>query len=258
MCATPALTEIVFALGAGDRVVAVSEYAVHPPEALMRPKIGGWMDPNREQLLALRADLLLTQGEHPALTAFAEANRLPIQSIRIESLEDIASAVRALGSRLGAESEADALIKQMESARDRIRAAVSDRPPVRAALFMGRMPNSLQGLTTISRGTFLDDLLALAGGTNVFADAPGAYPQVSKESLLARNPQVIIEVNPGGWPPGALDALRKDWSEFGGLDAVRMNRMYFLDQNFLLIPGPRAMEIAALFSACLHPEIERP
>lgn len=224
----------------------------------MRPKIGGWMDPNREQLLALRADLLLTQGEHPALTAFAEANRLPIQSIRIETLEDIVSAIRALGMRLNAEAEADALIKRMESARDRIRASVANRPPVRAALFMGRMPNRLQGLTTISRDTFLDDLLALAGGTNVFADAPGAYPQVSKESLLARNPQVIIEVNPGGWPSGALDALRQDWAEFGGLDAARRDRICFLDQDFLLIPGPRVMEIAALLVACLHSEFERP
>lgn len=256
VCATPALVEIVFALGAGDRVIAISEYTVYPPEALALPRIGGWMDPNREQIIALRADLLLTQGEHPALAAFAEANRLPLRSFRIESLQDVESAIRSLGVLLGVPQNAEHLIAHMQDERARMASVLQGRPPVRAALLMGRLPNTFQGMTTVGDGTFLDELLVLAGGSNIFADATGSYPQISKESLLARNPDVIMEINPEGWPPRVREEMWRDWMSFGKIRAVDQKRVYFLEDDFLLIPGPRVGEIARRFLACLHPDIE--
>ena len=255
VCATPALVELVYALGAGSRVAAVSDYTVHPPEALEKPRIGGWMDPNREQLLALRADLILTQGEHPALTAFAKAHAIPLRSFRIESLSDISAAIRQLGELLDIPEAAGAALERLRSDQEALLAQVKGLPLVRTALILGRLPGSLEGLTTIGRDTFLSELLLLAGGTNIFADAAGAYPKISKESLLARNPEVILEVNPGGWPPHASAHLAADWQALAKVDAVQHGRLYFLEDDFLLIPGPRAVAIARRFVEFLHPEL---
>jgi iron complex transport system substrate-binding protein len=254
VCATPAIVEIVYALGGGDRVAAVSDYTVFPPEALEKPRSGGWMDPNREQLLALRADLVLTQGEHPALAAFAAAHSIPLRSLRIESLEDIPAAAREIGEMLDLTNAAEQVIERMQREWREMEAQRAGRPLVRTALIIGRLPGSMQGMTTVGPGTFLDELLQLAGGTNVFSDATGAYPQISKESLLARNPEVIIEMNPGGWPEGSRGRLEQDWRALSRIDAVRRGRIHFLDEDFLLIPGPRASEIARRLAACLHSE----
>jgi iron complex transport system substrate-binding protein len=107
---------------------------------------------------------------------------------------------------------------------------------------------------TTGPGTFLHELIEIAGGENIFADASGAYPQISKESLIKRQPEVLIEVLPGGVSRRKLRLLRKDWGRLSMLPAVRRGNIHFLTDDFLLIPSIRITQAARRFAEIIHPE----
>ena len=113
----------------------------------------------------------------------------------------------------------------------------------------------LTGLTTVGAHSFLHELLTIAGGASVFADAIGLYPQVAKESLVVRAPEVIIEACPGIPAEAQAEALRADWERIPGIPAVRDRRVYCLTNDFLLIPGPRVGDTARAFAEAIHPEV---
>jgi iron complex transport system substrate-binding protein len=155
---------------------------------------------------------------------------------------------------LGVAQRGETLNADIRRAIGAVSAKVANAPPKRVLLLFGRAHGGLSGLATVGPGTFLDDMLHIAGGTNIFADAKGAYPQVSKESLLVRKPEVILEVNPGGLEEKTIALLRADWQEFADLPAVRNDRVHYLTNDFLLIPGPRVGLIAEEFAKAIHPK----
>lgn len=113
----------------------------------------------------------------------------------------------------------------------------------------------MNGLVTIGPGTFLDDLISIAGGINVFADATGTYPMISKESLLARAPDVIIELYPSrSLNQKTKQQLLHDWQEFADIPAISNECVHFLTNDFLLIPGPRVAQIADELAKAIHPK----
>lgn len=256
ICATPAITEIVFALGCGDQIAGVSTYATYPPEATRKPVIGGWMNPNRERLLVLEPDLMLTQGEHPALRQFADAYAIPLFSVRLETVADIPAGVETISRMLHQPERGLPLAADLRAALARIRERVQDRPVQRTVLLFGRAPGALNALATAGAGTFLDEVLVMAGGSNLFADAKGSYPQISKESLITRQPDVILELHPGVQDALMTRRLLEDWQEFSSLPAVRDARVHILTEDYLLVPGPRVILLAEKIAGLLHPEGE--
>ncbi|MBN1558439.1 MAG: ABC transporter substrate-binding protein [Lentisphaerae bacterium] len=252
ICGSPAVTEIVFALGCGARVAGVSGHATYPPEAAQKPRIGGWIDPNREQLLLLKPDLILSQGRHERLAAFAEAYGMRFHGVTLDTLDDVLAAVRSIARVLGVAARGAALADRMRAELEAVRARVADAPPEPVALVFGRVPGDLTGLTTVGPGTFLDGLLEIAGGRNVFGDATGAYPRVSKEALLERKPRVILEVAPGV-SRARRERLRADWRALDGVPAVEQGRIHYMTNDFLLVPGPRLGRSAAVLAAAIHP-----
>lgn len=255
VCGSPAVTEIVFALGCGDRVVGVSDYSTYPPEAAAKPSIGGWINPNRERLLILRPDLILTQGKHETLSAFAEEYGIFFRTVRLDRLEDVYATVDSIAEVLCVKSRGTELANGIRNAVEAVRRTTAAVAVKRVLLLIGRTPGSLAGLSTVGPGTFLDDMITVAGGTNIFSDAKGAYPQVSKEALLIRQPESILELNPGGLPAETVDRLREDWKTMGHLTAVQQGRIVYLDKAFLLIPGPRIAQTAECLARAIHPEL---
>jgi iron complex transport system substrate-binding protein len=255
VCASPSATEIVFALGCVDRVVGVSDYTVYPPEAKAKERIGGWMNPNRERLLALKPDIIVTQGNHEKLAAFADEYGIRFLSVKVQALADICAAIDTVGRALGNPDRAKALTEGIRGAVQSVREKVAGRPPKRVLLLLARSPGSLSGMGTVGPGTFLEEMIRAAGGVSVFADAKGGYPQVSKESILVRSPEVILELHPGGLTEETTTQLRADWEEFKQLSAVRNGRVHFLTNDFLLIPGPRVALIAERLAQTMHPEL---
>lgn len=254
ICAAPSVTEIVFALGSGGRVVGVSDFSTHPPEALAVPKIGGLIDPNKERIATLQPDLLIIQGQNESLARFCSEHGIRFLSIEINSLKDIWAAIHTIGRTLGAEETARTLVQKIKGDFQDIKDRINNRPRKKVFLTLGHTPGDLTGLMTTGPGTFIHELVYSAGGVNIFADASGLYPQVSKESLVKRQPEVIIEAIPGGIPEEKLRLLKKDWAQLPMLPAVKSGNIHYLFEDFLLIPGVRIAQTVRRFAEILHPE----
>lgn len=250
---SPALTEVVYAIGAGDKLVGVSDFCNWPPEATLLPRCGGQINPNIEQLTRLRPDLVLFQGEHDKVREYCESMGQPWWAHRLDGLADLLALMRDLGQTLGVPLQAAAAADRLAAKLADVRAAVAGRPPVATFVCVGRQPDRIAGLTTCGPGSFVDEIVHLAGGRNVFADADTLYPQPSLEALTARRPEVIIDLQPGVAPtPANLGRIRHDWDVLPSLPAVRDHRVEVITDDSVLIPGPRVAAVAARFAQALH------
>ncbi len=244
ICATPAVAEIVFALGGGDRVVGVSEFADWPPEAAAQPQIGGALSPNRERILALEPDLILSQGKSEALGAFARAQGIGFLTLPLDTLGDLRAAISGFAESLGVPARGRELLDQMDAEF----AAIPARDPVPVFLALGHAPGDLSGLMTAGPGTFLDEIAARAGGRNLFADVPILWPKISRESLIRRQPALILDFQSGPVDEARRAALVADWERLN----FRAEQVRILDEDYLLKPGPRAAQAAARIAAAIR------
>ncbi len=255
ICGSPAVTEIVFALGCGDRVVGVSDYTAFPPEAQQKTRIGGIVNPNRERLLAVRPDCIVTQGKHDALSAFADTYGLQFQGVKLDTLADLYASIRAIATLLAVTERGEHLETELRTALSVITEHSAAQPPKRVLLLFGRTPGDLTGLNTVGANTFLNEIVTLAGGTNIFADATGLYPNVSKEALLVRQPEVVLELHPDGLADATRAQLTADWAALAQTPAIQQAKLHYLTNDFLLIPGPRIGAIAQAFANAIHPKV---
>jgi iron complex transport system substrate-binding protein len=255
ICMSPAVTEIVFALGAGPRVVGVSEYTMYPPDAVAKPTCGGFINPNHERILSLEPDLIVTQGEAADLTSFARDNGIEMLVLSLTDLDSIYRQTRKVGAALQLDAEAGLVCAEMQYSIAKVRARVSHHPPVPAVMVTGHEPGSLNGISVVGPGTFLSDVLDAAGGRNVFADLHTSYAVVSKEALLERAPEVVIELHGEGSDQRARqEEARRLWQGLAPLPAVRDGRVHVLEATYAMIPGPRVAMLAEGLAAILHPE----
>lgn len=243
VCASPAVAEIVFALGCGDRVVGVSEFTDFPPEAAAKPSIGGALSPNRERILALAPDWILTQGQAVALETFARAQGIGFRTVPLDTLADLRAAIVAFAEIFGAPARGRDLLERMEADF----AALPAREPVSVFIALGHVPGDFSGLMTAGPGTFLSEIAALAGGNNVFADVDVLWPKVSQESLVRRQPALILDFQSVPADAARRAALVADWEKRG----FRADQVRILDEDFLLRPGPRAAQAAARVARAL-------
>jgi iron complex transport system substrate-binding protein len=264
VCLAPSLTEMVFALGGGQRVVAVSDYCAGPAAALSLPRVGGFANPNYERILALRPDLVITIGEAQRLHRFCAARAIPCRALHIERLADVRLGLTDLGALLGRPAEAAAQIARLDAGLDAVREQVAGRRAIPTLLVVARAPGTLRGLMTTNGETFLSELLILAGGRNCFADGPRRYFTPSQEAILTAAPEVIVDLQPATdhWfaddrRPPVNDAQRHqllaDWRVLTSLPAVQNDRLYVVTDQRLLIPGLHLAETAATFAHLLHP-----
>jgi iron complex transport system substrate-binding protein len=255
ICASPSVTEIVFALGFGEHIVGVSDFTFYPPEAKQIASIGGIINPHKERIINLQPGLIIFQGKHDSLARFCHQKQIPYLSIPIDSLQDISDAIRTLGKKLGVAARAEQLIADFDSELQELRAKTTGLFTPRVFLSLGHTPGDLSGIMTTGPGTFLHELVLLAGGQNLFDDATGLYPQISKEVLIKRQPDIIIEVLAEGITPKNQDILRKDWERLADLPAVEKENIHFISDDFLLIPSLRVVQTAKKLIRIIHPEI---
>ena len=251
----PNSAEVICALGACDRIVGVSKFCVYPKELLDRPKVGGLSDPDLERIAALRPDLLVMRGKNDALERLCEDLHIPIYKDETDTLPGIENCLRELGDRLGLNERAAELIREFHARLEAIRARNAGKPKPRVLLTVSRQPDRLANVLTTGKGTFLDQMIDIAGGINVFGHLDMIYPQVSPEGMLAQQPEVIIELMPDVKLTVALEKqLREQWRQVGSMPAVTHNRIYILTEENGLIPSPRYVEIIEKVARLLHPE----
>ena len=243
VCASPAVAEIVFALGCGDRVVGVSEFTDWPPEAAAKPSIGGALSPNRERILALEPDLILAQGQSEALGAFAQARGIGFRTFPLDTLADLRAAISGFAEFLGVPARGRDLLEKMDADF----AALPVREPATVFIALGHVPGDLSGLMTSGPGTFLSEIVAQAGGRNVFADVAVLWPKISQETLIRRKPAVLLDFQSTAVDASRRAALIADWEKLG----FRADQVRVLDDDFLLKPGPRAAQSAAVVARAL-------
>lgn len=252
----PSAAELLFAIGAGDRVVGVGDWCRHPPEAESLPRVGGEYNPALEQMLALRPDLVVVQGKAEKIEAFCRHNAIRVLHLNTDTLATLRSGLHELGRAVGLEAEADRLAARIQAELAAVASRVAGRPRPRVFLCMGHSPGSLRGLSTAHGKSLFSSLLDIAGGENVLGDIDLAYPPVSKEQLLEREPEVILELHPGEeLSEDARRQLVADWQAAASLPAVRNGRIHILTDDALLVPGPRVPLVARRLAQVLHPEM---
>ena len=251
----PALTEMVYAIGAGPQMVAVSSYDAYPPAVTKLPRVGALIDPDTERILALRPDLVITYGSQNELeTQFARAG-IRTFSYRHGGIATVLQSIRDLGVATGHRAEAQQVAADLQRRLDAVRARVKDRPRPRTLLVFERQPKSLREIYVSGGIGFLHEILETAGGTNVFGDVKRESVQPSQETLIVRAPEVILEVRAAGLlDASAAGGERAVWQSLSSLPAVRNGRVHLLSGDYLVVPGPRLAQAAETIARTLHPE----
>jgi iron complex transport system substrate-binding protein len=235
----PAVTEMLFAIGAGDRVVGVSTFDTYPKEATTRPRVGGLFDPNFEAILTLRPDLVVAYGSQDELIGRLGRAGIPVYRYRHAGLSDITTTLRAVGQRTGYGDRANALAAQIEKDLQDVRKSVAGLHRPRTLMVFAREEASMRGLYVSGGIGFLHDMLEAAGGINVMADVKREGLQLSLEQLLARAPDVVLEMRvTERWSAERQAREEATWRTVS-IPAVRAGRVHFLPDEMLTIPGPR-------------------
>lgn len=250
----PSVTEMLFAIGAGPQVVAVSTYDVEPPEVRSLPTVGALVDPDTEKIISLRPDLVITYGSQTDLQSQLKFANIPFFDYRHSGLDQIMVTMRALGARTGHVDQAEKAAQSLQNAIDVVKTRVAGKPRPRTLLVFGREPGSLRNIYASAGRGFLHDMLVAAGGDDVLGDIDRESAQVSTEMILARAPEVILELNAANRLNDAdLKAVVDPWMKLSAVPAVKNKRVIVLLGSGLTVPGPRVAEGVNKMAAALHP-----
>ena len=250
----PAVTEMLFAIGAGPQVAAVSSYDQDPPEVRRLPRVGALLDPDVERILSLEPDLVITYGSQADLKQQLERAAIAFFDYRHAGLADITATMRRLGAVTGHGPQADEAAAAIERALARIHDRAAALPRPRTLLVFGRERGALRNIYASGGRGFLHDMLVAAGGQNVLADIDRESVQATTELVLARAPEVILEVRSADIGTEA-DAAReaRSWAPLAAVPAVRHQRVIVLTGTGLTVPGPRVADVVERMFRALHP-----
>jgi iron complex transport system substrate-binding protein len=258
---SPSITETLFALGLGDRVVGVSRFCRYPPEAATLPKIGTFLKPDAELIARLLPDLVVVHAGPSGVERRLAGFGIPFVAVERDTLASAFQAIRVIGDAAGVSDRASELVASLETRLERVRAGATSDPPPRVLVVVGRRPGSLTDLVAAGRGSYLAELVAIAGGVNVLADeALPPYPRISMETVIRLEPDVILDAGDMGESPedreqrrAATEALWKAQP----LPAARSGQVHGVASDAFVVPGPRLAEAAETIAAWLR-EAKRP
>jgi iron complex transport system substrate-binding protein len=250
----PSITEQLFAVGAGDRIVGVTLYDNYPPQVRRLERVGGYVAKSLsvEKILSLRPDLVLARGEiQRGVIEALERLRLPVVALEPSTFDEVYATLTLLGRLTDQARQAARVVADMQRRVARVRHKVAAIPPPRRVSVFYK--GYVEPLLTAGPSTFIGRMIDLAGGINIFADLTERYPQISAEEVLRRNPDIILEPASNGTPLGSEPALqRPGWRH---LAAVQHGRVYLLDDDLVSRPGPRLAEALEEIAAMLYPAL---
>jgi ABC-type Fe3+-hydroxamate transport system substrate-binding protein len=243
----PNLTEIVYAVGAGDRLVGRTSYCDYPPQAKSVAEIGDTMHPSIERIITLKPQIVLvsTASQLENFTRQLDEQKIAVYVTNPKNLDEIFLSIERLGELFGTSETAKKLATELRSRTQKVESAVASAKPVRVFYQVSDQP-----LYTIGRDAYLTDLIRRAGGVSVTADVATAFPRYSDEAALASKPDAIIL--PGGGSMG--NANLSVVSALKNSPAVLNNRVYKINDDHLSRPGPRLVDGLEDIARALHPE----
>jgi iron complex transport system substrate-binding protein len=244
----PSVTEILFAIGARDVLVGVTDFCDYPPEARRKAHVGDMLNPNLEALITLKPDLVVATRSGNREETFDQLRRLGIAVYLVDpvSVGDVLRLVAGLGEVTGRRDGAQAVTAEFDRRVAAVRERVSGRPRPRVLYVLWPEPLIVPG-----RGSLVSELISLAGGESVTADQGPGYPRMSLEAAVGRAPEVIILARHGA---GTGPAAREQWQRLESLPAIRSGRLYVADGDLLHRYGPRVVDGLELLARLIHPE----
>ncbi len=257
---SPNITEIIYALSLEDKLVAVTDYCNYPPEARQKEKVGGLLNPNLELIVALKPDLIIGPPAY-----LDTAKKLSAQGIRslllpMDNVNDIYSSIDSVGSVFQSEKRAENLNKAIRDSityfNNKIKELSVEIPS--AMLVLGREPGTTRNISVLGPGSFIDEIWRGAGGINTFADMKMAFAQVSREAVITRKPELILEFKFNEeWNDQKNQRNLEEWGDVNEVPAVLKKQIYVLTGDYTLIPGPRTYLLVKDFYLVLKKYSER-
>lgn len=255
----PSLTETLFALGAGERVVGVTSFCDYPEEAASRTRVGGFFDPNYEVIVSLRPDLAVLLASQEEVKMRLEALGVRTLSVNHEQVTAIVDSITSIGQAVGCADKAREIVESMERRIERVRKKVEglDRPTVLVSIGRNMGSEKLEEAYIAGPNSLYNDLLELAGGRNVCKTSGILYPSVSYEGILDLNPETIIDLVGDLSKTGQTRAqVEAQWMELRHVAAVENRRVYVVEDTYALRPGPRLVLTIETVARLLHPNAE--
>jgi iron complex transport system substrate-binding protein len=254
----PSITETLFALGLGEQVVGVTRYCNYPPEALTKPKVGGYLDPNIEAIVALRPDVVITFPGYQALEQELEQLGISTLQIQHQKLRDILESIRIIGAATGKETEAKALLAALRARIENIKTKTADLPRPPVLVVMARpLGNPPKEVFVAGTADPYDEMIQIAGGINAYRGSFIRVPPLSAEGIIYLNPEVIIDLISSqevqkGWND---KILLQDWAKLREVSAVKTGRVHLFTDDFDTVPGPRFILTLEKMARVIHPEV---
>jgi len=251
---SPSVTEILYGIGAWSQVIAVSQYCTYPADVINKPRVNGWGATNLEQVSALKPDLVIGVDAQQAFVR-DKLDAIGVRSlfVKSQSLDDIFAAIAEIGRAVGHDVEASELVTKTRNEVEEVRNLVATRGRFRVLCVVDRVPGTLRDLYVATRGSFLDELVGVAGGEPIAPPAGSGYGKITKEAVLTLDPEVIIEMVQGSTgkyaeDPGAV------WRELSEVRAVRDGRIHSVQEPTAIHPSQFVGRTARLFAQYIHPE----
>lgn len=253
----PSVTEVLYALELEENLYGVTRYCRYPPEAMKKLNVGGFLDPNNEIILGLKPSLVVTLREQEVERRFLDRLGVTTREVDHKSIEGVLNSITVLGDLCGASARGSALRGELEARVETIRRARASLPRERVLVAIGgnAQDGVLSNLFVSGKDGYYDQMLSIVGGENVYQGVTASLPSVSKEGLIALNPEVIIQI--GSENDGvriAPEAILKAWRGLEMIKAVKTGRIHVLTQDFASIPGPRFIALVEEFAKIVHPE----
>lgn len=250
---SPSITEVLFAIGAGDQVAAVTDFCTYPRGALKKPKIGGMLNSSAESIIALKPDLIVFQPGKSNVKQLAKKLNIKYIEASFQDLKSIYQSIEDIGNATGKEKEAKNLIGNIKSKLESYQERLKNVKPKSTLLILGDSRDPLRDLYAVGKRTFLDELLTLSGGENVLDKTLSQYPKVSREYIISRSPEVVIIAGPNSEVAGKeFSSNLNAWRVLGSVRAVQNKNIHIISEDYILIPGPRLVNIVDKFYQAIH------
>jgi len=253
---SPSITETLFALGLGDRVVGVSSYCRYPPAVAALPKVGSFLKPDAEVIARLKPDLVFVhKGPNNVL---AQLGTLGIKTAVVDrgSLPEVFTTIREIGAAANVADRGARLVSDLNAGLDRVRTSVAGRAPRKILIIVGRRTGTLTDIIAVGPGSYLHDIAAIAGGANVLASSKLEYPRISMETVISLAPDVIVDVGEMGESPADSERRRQIteglWRGQTLVKAARDGAVHAVHDEAFVVPGPRIVEVARPLARWLH------
>jgi iron complex transport system substrate-binding protein len=247
----PSLTEILYYLGLGERVVGVTNHCNYPPEVVRKPKVGSYINLNLERIVSLAPDLVIgtVDGNERIVVELLDQAGIPVYVVNPRNVQEAVQTIAVLGEVCAMEEKANSLAQALSARVSHVveKTATLEKPLVFLQI-------QLHPIMSVNRRTIHHDLIRLAGGKNMTAEEPITYPRISLEEIIRRQPEIILisSMERGG----RFEKAREDWLKWPSIPAVKNGRVHLIDSDLIDRPSPRVVEGLENMARLIHPEIE--